>query len=95
MRLWIALAAIAVVIAAFVASAAPGSWPVRFVVTLLLEGLAVFIYAGLERLSADSKVVDDHPDQQLNLMRDSRGHVIGAAPFGLGPAAPSGFEKGL
>jgi len=87
MRLVAVIVVVAVAIAVYVASAAPGTWPVRLAATLLLEALAVFVVAGVRRLIADSKVVDDHPEQELPLTRDRAGHVIGAAPFFM--------EKGL
>ena len=79
-RVLIVAAAVVVVIAAYVAadpSAAPGTQPVRFVLTLLLGALAVFVVAAVRRVIVDSKVVDDHPDEQLNLIRDPSGRAIG------------------
>jgi hypothetical protein len=89
----VVIAAVAVSIAAYVAadpSAAPGTWPGRFIVTLLLAGVALFVVAGVRRLILDSKAVDDHPGQEVPLIRDSAGHVIESPTLGS-----PGMKKGL
>lgn len=74
----------------------PESALTRFVVLLVAEGFLVFFVAGVRRLIADDNVVDDHPNEQLPLLRDRRGRVIDGSLSVLGARIePPGTDKGL
>ena len=59
--------------------------------------LVTFVIAGVRRLIADSNVVDDHPDEELPLIRDRKGRAEGLQREHLLdlPSGPPGFEKAL
>jgi len=74
----------------------PESVLTRFFVLLVAGGFLVFFVAGVRRLIGDGQVIDDHPKEELPLLRDRRGRVEGGSrgTFGI-PTGPPGMDKGL
>lgn len=74
----------------------PESALTRFVILLLAGGFLIFFVAGVRRLIADDQVIDDHPSEELPLLRDSRGRLEGGSKGTFGaPTGPPGMDKGL
>jgi len=100
MRASVGRTLVAVIIAVAIALMNPLNGPesavTRFVLLIVAEALLLFFVAGVRRLIGDEQVVDDHPNDELPLLRDSRGRVIDGSTSAFGvPTGPPALGKGL